>query len=275
MTLPFLKWAGGKRRLLPLLLPLLRAERGRYHEPFLGGGAVFFGLAPAAATLGDANARLVATYEAVRDDVEGVLEVLSTLVYDKAVYLDARRSLDEGTTAERAARFIYVNKAGFNGLYRVNAKGQFNVPFGRYANPTICDADGLRAASKALRGVEIRHEPFERVLERAVRGDVVYLDPPYLPISATSSFTGYTEGGFRLADHRRLRDVALELAGRGARVVLSNSAAPAIRDLYGDGFAVTEITAARSINSRPDGRAPIAELVITAVAAAAELEVAS
>ncbi len=263
-TLPFIKWAGGKRRLLPRLLPLVRATGGRYHEPFLGGGAVFFGLAPAGAVLSDANARLINAYVVVRDSVEALVPALSKFTYEKSVFLDTRRSLDAGTEVERAAKLIFLNKTCFNGLYRVNARGEFNVPFGKYVAPTICDADGLRKASTALKRAEIRHEHFERVLERAVAGDTVYFDPPYLPISATSSFTSYTEGGFSLSDHRRLRDVAQALSAQGVRVVISNSAAPAIRALYGDGFSVAEIAAARSINSNGDGRAAVTELIISA-----------
>jgi DNA adenine methylase len=258
----FIKWAGGKRRLLPTLLPLLRGGGGRYHEPFLGGGAVFFGLLPASTVLSDANERLIGAYVAVRDNVESLIAQLSTFPYDREVFLQTRTSLDMGSSIERAVKLVFLNKTCFNGLYRVNSKGQFNVPFGRHTNPTICDASGLRAASAALRGVDIRHEPFERVLDRAVAGDVVYFDPPYLPLSVTSSFTGYTPDGFSLADHRHLRDVGRELADRGVRVVISNSAAQVIRELYADGFVITEIQAARDINAKGDRRAAVTELIV-------------
>jgi DNA adenine methylase len=149
----------------------------------------------------------------------------------------------------------------------VNRDNGFNVPFGRYANPTICDEANLRACSEALKGVTTAREPFETVLKRAAPGDFVYFDPPYLPISATSSFTGYSPDGFGLRDHERLRDVALDLKARGVHVLISNSAAPAIRDLYADGFEVTEVLANRAINANGEGRGKIPELNIRAARA--------
>ncbi len=249
--------------MLPVLRPCVPETFGTYHEPFVGGGALFYSLRPERAVLGDNNPELVNAYCVVRDDVEALIEGLGTHRYEKGHFL-AVRALDPGKLSpiQRAARFIFLNRTCFNGLYRVNGKGQFNVPFGRYANPIICDAANLRACSTALQGVDVRREPFESVLERAVAGDFVYFDPPYLPISATSSFTGYTEDGFGLADHRRLRDVAAALKERGVHVLLSNSAAPAIRELYADGFEVKDVLAARAINSKADGRGAVTELVI-------------
>jgi DNA adenine methylase len=162
-----------------------------------------------------------------------------------------------------AAWLIFLNRVGFNGLYRVNSRNQFNVPFGRYANPTICDETNLRLCSAALAGAEIGCEDFAAVLDRARPGDLVYFDPPYLPLSATSAFTSYTSGGFGLADHQRLRDVALTLKRRGVFVLLSNSSAGAVRELYGPPFACTEVPVTRSVNSDATKRGAVTELLIT------------
>lgn len=262
-AVPYLKWAGGKRSMLRHLLPLVPASYGTYHEPFVGGGALFFALQPARAVLSDVNRRLVRSYVAVRDDVDAVVKLLKTYRYDKKFFLNVRSErIDGKSDVEVAAWLIYLNRTCFNGLYRVNRRNEFNVPFGKYANPTICDEANLRACSEALNDVTIAHEPFEKVLKRAVPGDVVYFDPPYLPISATSSFTGYSADGFGVRDHERLRDVARQLKACGVHVLLSNSAAPAIRDLYADGFEVTEVLANRAINANGEGRGKIPELII-------------
>lgn len=270
---PFLKWAGGKRQLLPELLTNLPAawveQRERvYHEPFVGGGAFFFALVggphcpPAHAILSDNNARLVRTYKAVRDDVEAVIEKLASCPYDKDFFYKMRgRKIDDEADDAVAAWFIYMNRAGFNGLYRVNKQGGFNVPFGRYTNPLICDADNLRACSQALQGVRLVHRSFEESMMEAERGDFVYCDPPYVPLKATSNFTSYTADGFGDAHQVRLRDAALELRGRGVHVLLSNSSAPRVRELYKD-FSVTEVSARRAVNSKADRRGALTELLI-------------
>ncbi len=260
---PLVKWAGGKRRMLPLLVPFVPETFGTYHEPFVGGGAMFYGLRPERAVLGDTNPELINTYTVVRDDVDGLVLELRKHHHDETHFYEVR-ALDPSKLepVQRAARFIFLNKTCFNGLYRVNRAGRFNVPFGKYAAPLICDEPNLRACSTALKEVALHREPFERVLDRAVAADFVYFDPPYLPTSATSSFTGYTQDGFGLADHRRLRDVAAALKVRGVHVVISNSAAPAIRELYAAGFDVIDVQAARSINSNGDGRGAVTELVI-------------
>lgn len=206
-AVPYLKWAGGKRSMLRHLLPVVPVSYGTYHEPFVGGGALFYALRPAKAVLSDVNGRLIRSYAAVRHDVEAVVKLLKTYPYEKEFFLTMRGvPIDDRSDVELAAWLIYLNRTCFNGLYRVNRDNIFNVPFGRYANPTICDEANLRACSEALKGVAILHDPFETVLERAVAGDFVYFDPPYLPISATSSFTGYSPDGFGPDDHRRLRD---------------------------------------------------------------------
>lgn len=262
-AVPYLKWAGGKRSMLRHLVPHVPPSYGTYFEPFVGGGALFFALRPEKAVLSDVNRRLVRSYAAVRDDVDAVVELLKTYPYEKEFFLTMRAvRIDDHSDVEVAAWLIYLNRSCFNGLYRVNRDNVFNVPFGRYSNPTICDDVNLRACSERLSGVAILHEPFEIVLGRAAPGDFVYFDPPYLPLSATSSFTGYSADGFGLDDHRRLRDVARELKARGVRVLISNSAAPAARELYAEGFEIEEVLAGRAINARGDGRGRIPELII-------------
>lgn len=261
---PFLKWAGGKRQLLSTLLDRAPADPRRYFEPFLGGGALFFALGPRRAILADVNDRLIRTFRGVRDGVDQVVRLLRGYRYDKAFFYRFRAAdIDSASDSEVAAWFIYLNKTAYNGLYRVNRENRFNVPFGRYVNPNICDEATLRACSAALEGVELQVQDFEVSVERAARGDFVYFDPPYVPLSATSSFTSYTSRGFGRCEHERLRDTAMKLKKRGVRVLLSNSAASMVRELYADGFQVTEVPATRFVNSKGNARGAIAELLIT------------
>ena len=269
---PYLKWAGGKRGLLSELLPRLPDDFARYHEPFVGGGALFFSLRAAGrlssgAVISDLNPHLIQAYQAVRAEVEDVIEVLQSHIYERDYYNEVR-ALDPATLgqAQRAARFIYLNRTCYNGLYRVNRKGQFNVPIGRYKSPTICDADNLRAVSAALRGVEIRCEDFAGVVKRAERGDVVYLDPPYVPLNATANFTGYTSGGFDDGDQRRLAETFRQLAARGVSVVLSNSDTPPVHELYDDAL-IEQVMARRAINSKGGRRGKISEVIVRPVEA--------
>jgi DNA adenine methylase len=260
---PFIKWVGGKRQLLPAILPHVPKSFGTYHEPFLGGGALFFAMQPKRAILSDGNARLVRTYWGVCNSVNDVIQLLKTYPYDRDFYYRMReQNADSLQNHELAAWFIYLNKTGFNGLYRVNRSGGFNVPFGRYTNPTICDEPNLRACSYALQSASIVHSDFGCVLDRAVRGDFVYFDPPYVPLTATSSFTSYTSDGFEMADQRRLRDVALVLKRRGVSVLLSNSSAPAVFELYRDGFTIETVDARRCVNSKASARGAIKEVLI-------------
>lgn len=263
---PFLKWAGGKRQLLHRLLSHAPGSYGRFHEPFVGGGALFFALQPRRAVLSDRNERLIRTYCGVRDHVERVIELLADYQrrHDAAFFEAMRQAdVDRLDDAHVAAWLIYLNKTAFNGLYRVNSRGQFNVPLGRYENPTICDAVNLRACARALAGAELHVEDFAGVLHRAEPGDFVYFDPPYVPLSPTSNFTGYTRDGFTLDDQRRLRDVALELKRLEVHVLVSNSAAPVVYELYREEFAIEEVAATRLINSKPEGRGRILELLIS------------
>jgi DNA adenine methylase len=260
---PFVKWAGGKRQLLRELLKHVPPKHGRYFEPFVGGGALFFAVRPRRAVLADVNRRLVRAYRGVRDDVEAVIALLKSYPHDPVFFEKTRsRAVDDGTDVEVAAWMVYLNKTGFNGLYRVNKHNRFNVPFGRYENPKICDATTLRACSEALVDTDLKVGDFEKVAHTAKRGDFVYFDPPYAPLSPTSSFTSYTSSGFGIDEQTRLRDFALKLKKRGVHVLLSNSSAPAVRELYARDFDVLEVAATRRVNSKAGGRGAITELVI-------------
>jgi DNA adenine methylase len=270
---PFLKWAGGKQGLkasFASLYPVL-APGAAYHEPFLGGGTVFFDvkqrLRPKRCSLADNNSDLMAAWAAVRDDVDAVIAALERhRARHNEKHFYATRSIGPTELAtmspiERGARLMYLNKTCFNGLYRVNSKGLFNVPMGRYKNPGILDVENLRNVSAALRWVRLTTAPFPSILERAQRGDFVYFDPPYVPLSLTSSFTAYTMGSFGEDDQRTLAEVYRELDRRGCQVMLSNSDAPLVRELY-KGFKVKKVQARRSINSKSDRRGHITELVV-------------
>ena len=274
MARPFLKWAGGKAKLAPLVAERAPERIRRYHEPFLGGGAIFFALREAgridAAALADGNTELIETWRAVRDDVDGVIATLEPLAarYLRTdwmkrafVYSDIRDQRPR-LPARKAARLLFLNKTCFNGLYRVNRKGRFNVPHGRYEQPAILDAERLRDASRALAGAELRAEDFERACARAEPGDFVYLDPPYQPLSATSAFTQYTGADFGFADQQRLRAAFDALTERGVPALLSNSAHPDIEELY-RGYAIERVPMGRSINSNGAGRKPIDELLVS------------
>ncbi|WP_421655020.1 DNA adenine methylase [Leptothermofonsia sp. ETS-13] len=261
---PFLKWAGGKGQLIQQYIPHFPKYFSTYYEPFLGGGAIFFYLQPVQSFLMDINPELVNVFCCVRDEVEWLIELLKQH-RDRhcSEYYYSMRSQIGVSNVERAARLIYLNKTCFNGLYRENSKGQFNVPVGRYKNPAICDPELLRAASRALQNARIEVQPFEAVLDYAKNSkDFVYFDPPYHPISATSKFTSYNRYTFSSEDQIRLRDTFAVLANRGVQVMLSNSDCPFIRDLY-RGFTIHTIQAARSINSNAKKRGKITELLIT------------
>ncbi len=270
---PFLKWAGGKTRLADELLARAPSAFKVYHEPFVGGGALFFRLYREGrlqrAVLSDLNAELIDTYRAIRDCVEEVMAILATYPHAEAFYYAIREQDPwQLSLPERAARMIYLNKTGYNGLYRVNRQGKFNVPFGRYKSPTYLDRENLLAVSQALREVQLLCAAFETVLERAEPGDWVYFDPPYVPLSRTANFTAYQAGGFGLDDHRRLRDICLELSRRGVYVMLSNSDTGIVRELYDYPlFAITEVRASRAINRNSTGRGKVTELLITNYAA--------
>jgi DNA adenine methylase len=270
---PILKWAGGKSRLVPLIVSRLPAQISTYYEPFVGGGAVFFALAAdrrfKRAVLGDKNRDLIDVYKGVKADVDGVIALLEDYArqHDEDTYY-ATRDLDPDTLdlAQRAARLIYLNKTGYNGLYRVNRQGRFNVPFGRYDNPKICNEPRLRAASEALRGrgVSIKVADFEALTERAEPGDAVYFDPPYVPLTKTASFTGYHSEAFGADEHLRLAGAFSSLTERRVAAVLSNSGGKETKKLYvGDRIDVEKVMVARPINSSPGKRGAVAELVVS------------
>jgi DNA adenine methylase len=275
MAKPFLKWAGGKGKLAPAIVAAAPAGIARYIEPFAGAGAVFFALEEARpgtpAILADANADLVETYIVVRDQLPLLDAALAGLAAAyagrtpeerRAMYYEVRETVPS-IPAERAARFIFLNRTCFNGLFRVNAAGRFNVPHGRYRNPRIHDGALLAACSRALQRAELRAGDFAAVCDEARPGEFVYLDPPYHPLSATASFTAYTSGDFGPADQIRLRDAFESLTRRGVAAMLSNSGHGFIRDLYaGGGYRVKTVPMSRAINSRGSGRAPVDELLI-------------
>ena len=269
---PFMKWAGGKRRLARELLAhiaQLPASYGTYFEPMVGAGALFFALRPKAAELSDINPEIVNVFNVLRDQPGALVAYLryhhqqkhSRKHYYRVRDADRDSGFWTWSPLERAARLLYLNKTCFNGLYRVNSRGEFNVPMGRYTNPRIVDEEQLYAAAHMLQGVPIAERSFESVLERAQKGDLVYFDPPYFPLNKTSSFTTYSSSGFELTDHVRLRDVCSELTKRGVYVMVSNSAADVVRELYAD-FSIHPVLAARAINSKASKRGKIEELII-------------
>ncbi|MBE9051822.1 DNA adenine methylase [Nostocales cyanobacterium LEGE 11386] len=263
---PFLKWAGGKSRLIQQYIPYFPKHYQTYYEPFLGGGAIFFYLQPSTAILTDINAELITTYRCVRDHVEELICLLKEHKnkHNRDYYYDVR-AYPGGTDLEQASRLIYLNKTCFNGLYRVNSQGKFNVPLGRYKNPNICQEDLLRAASAALSASEIRQADFTNVLDYAKSSDdFIFLDPPYHPISNTSYFTGYHRNSFGEKDQERLRDACAELASRGVKMMICNSDCELVRKLYKQiNFNIHPIVASRSINCNTKRRGMIYELLIT------------
>jgi DNA adenine methylase len=270
---PVLKWAGGKSQLLGPILERLPKRIETYYEPFVGGAAVFFALAKEGrferAVLADTNPDLVDVYLAVKNNVSGLIAALKKLhaAHSEEHYYEIRKKKPKSQT-ERAARVIYLNKTGFNGLYRVNRSGQFNVPFGRYAKPNVCDEPNLRAAAVALADATIEVADFETICQRAQPGDAVYLDPPYVPVSKTAYFTAYARSPFGMDEHQRLARAFGQLAERDVFALLSNSHTPETCELYAAWHCET-IDVPRMINSRADARGPVPELLVTARPAAA------
>lgn len=270
---PFTKWVGGKRQLLKPILELIPDNYNHYYELFIGGGAVLFELAPNQASINDRNAELVLAYNVVKNNVEELIIELKkhALNNSKDYYLDIRSMDRDGrinrfTDVERAARLLYMLRVCFNGLYRVNSKNQFNVPYGSYKNPKIVDEDNLREVSAYLNkhNVTITNLDFEEASKNITKGDLVYLDPPYVPLSKTESFTSYTADGFSSNDQVRLRDLFIELTNRGAYVILSNSSADLVYELY-QPYAkqIIEVDATRMINSKASNRGAVKEVLIT------------
>ena len=301
MIRPFLKWAGGKRQLVPELRRFVPARFAQYFEPFVGSGALFFELVSREDIgdrrywLTDTNRDLLGTYRALAKHADLIIEALHDherlhRAAPKEHYYRVRDDLFNPSRRELfetggspsiddyppalAAMFIYLNRTGFNGLFRLNSRGGFNVPAGRYANPRICHPRDLRAAAAVLGtpAVTVSYGSFDLVLAQARRGDFLYFDPPYAPLSTTSNFTAYTAFGFSDDDQRRLQQVAIELAHRGCHVVLSNSTAPLIAELYEEdgaarraGLRAHTVAARRAINSKPAMRGRVSEYIISNV----------
>jgi len=274
---PFLKWAGGKRQLLSAIEEHLPKKFKNYLEPFLGGGAAFFhlynnGFLKNNMTLIDNNPELINSYITVKNDAEALIALLEEFkrsyvenphdFYYELRNWDKQDKYGKRSSVERAARTIFLNKTCFNGLYRVNSKGFFNVPLGRYKNPNIFNRENILCVSEALKKVEIICDDFSVCLKTAKAGDFVYFDPPYFPISGTSCFTGYTKEEFGTEEQKKLRDTFAKLSCRGCFLMLSNSSADFIKNLYKD-FNIYEVSAKRFINCVSEGRGPIKELLVT------------
>jgi DNA adenine methylase len=269
---PFVKWAGGKRQLLSVIERHVPAEFGCYYEPFLGGGAVMFHLLSKnpdmKCKVSDLNSDLILAYVTIRDRVEELIESLQNHAksYHKnpdSYYYRVRDS-EPTSQIEKVSRLLFLNRTCFNGLYRVNSKGKFNVPLGRYSNPNIVNEDGLYAASHALQSkkISISCRDFSSVLQDAKKGDFVYFDPPYQPVSRTANFTSYTNKDFAYKDLQKLVEVSERLADRGCKVLHSNSNSKEVRKLFSKDWKVIEISANRAINSDSTKRTGQTELLI-------------
>jgi DNA adenine methylase len=265
---PVIKWVGGKTKLLPALTARMPDRFERYYEPFCGGAALFFRVAPARAVLADSNPDLIGLYTCLTRDVAGVIRKLEhhRTAHSEAHYYATRTRWNDRelswTSADRAATFIYLNKTCFNGLWRVNRSGAFNVPIGRYTDPPICVPDALRAASSLLHRATLRCSDYQTAVADAHRGDFIYFDPPYDPVTSTANFTSYTAGAFGHDDQRALADTARALVARGCRVMLSNSDTSFIRSIY-KGFQIDRVKCSRAINSNASKRGEVDEVIVT------------
>jgi len=269
LVAPVLKWVGGKRQLLNVLLPLLPNKFITYCEPFIGGGALFFNLQPKKAYVNDINDELIRVYNVIKNDVDALIAELQCFEND-ADYFYAVRDWDRDKdkyyalpAIRKAARILYLNKTCYNGLFRVNSAGEFNSPFGSYRNPNIVNAPTLRAVSSYLNTADIHLTSldYEDVLNDLPKGSFVYLDPPYDPVSDTSSFTGYSKGGFSRDDQIRLRECCDRLHSRGLKFMLSNSATTFIKEQYSD-YHITVVQAKRAVNSDAAKRGEVDEVVV-------------
>ncbi len=265
---PLLKWAGGKRSQLERIVGLFPGDIGErgYHEPFIGGGAVFFHVEPGSGSINDINPKLMNFYRVVRDDPEALIEEASKYHYEEGEYYELRARYNSPglSEVEYAAILLYLNKTAYNGLYRVNSKGGFNVPFGRHVDPTIVKPRSIMRASALLGEIEIRCGGYDYVLDVAQKGSLCYMDPPYHPASVTANFTDYSAKGFNVRDQERLRDLCLELDRRGVIFVLSNSHTEKVMELYGGlGFRIESLRTRRSISSKVSSRDSGFDLLIT------------
>ena len=269
---PFLKWAGGKRQLLPAIAEYIPAKYTEYYEPFIGAGAVLFSLQPKKSTINDTNSELINCYQVIKEQPEELLTLCqqhqennSKEYYYQLREQDRTDDFKDRSPVERAARIIYLNKTCFNGLFRVNSSGQFNVPYGKYKNPVIADPAVIRAISTYLdrAKVSILNGDFERAVAKAKKGAFIYFDPPYHPLSDTSSFTGYSINGFGKAEQIRLKELCDELSDRGCQILASNSCCTLIKSLYNDPrYKIVEVKATRAINTVSSKRGKINEVLI-------------
>lgn len=267
-TRPFLKWAGGKRQLLPILTSFIPKKYDTYYEPFVGAGALLFALQPEKAVINDNNKDLINCYIVIRDNLDELITDLEKYKNEEECFyrirdLDRNESFFDMSPIEKASRTIYLNKTCYNGLFRVNSQGHFNVPFGKYKNPKFVDVEVLKSIQQYLikNSVTILNCDFEEAVKDAKKGDLIYFDPPYHPISKTSSFTGYSINGFGEAEQVRLQKVFKELDKRGCFVMLSNSSTDLIKKLYSN-FNLKTIQANRNINSKATGRGKIDEILV-------------
>lgn len=265
---PFLKWVGGKRQLMPAIKELIPKKYTNYYEPFIGGGAVLFELQPKKAVINDFNEELINVYQTIKENPEELILDLKTHKNESDYFYDLRAldredNFENLSNIKKASRVIYLNKTCYNGLYRVNNSGEFNSPFGRYKNPNIVNETTIRAVSKYLNTnkITILNGDFEEALNGIKKGSFVYFDPPYHPVSASSNFTGYVQGGFDMYEQVRLRDLCNKLNEKGVNFLLSNSATQFIEDLYKD-YKISYVKANRSINSNAKKRGEIDEVLI-------------
>ena len=265
-TYPIVKWVGGKRQLMLELQKNMPENYNRYFEPFIGGGALFFELQPDNAYISDMNEELINLYQVVRDNVDELIDDLQKHDISKEYFMEIRNidrteEYQNWSDIKKASRFIYLNRTCFNGMYRVNSKGEFNVPFGHYKNPRILDENNLINCSNLLQKTEIKHADFSEILKKVKKGDFVYFDPPYVPLSETSSFTSYTKDGFDIDMQFKLRDVCDELDSMGVKFLLSNSDTKLVNDLY-ENYNIKKVFASRQINANADGRGKITEVLV-------------
>ena len=265
-TYPIVKWVGGKRQLMIELLKNMPENYNRYFEPFIGGGALFFYLQPDNAYISDMNEELINLYQVVGDNVDELITDLQKHDISKEYFMEIRNidrtdKYKNWSDVKKASRFIYLNRTCFNGMYRVNSKGEFNVPFGHYKNPRILDENNLINCSNLLQRTEIKHADFSEILKKVKKGDFVYFDPPYVPLSETSSFTSYTKDGFDMDMQFKLRDICDELDTIGVKFLLSNSDTKLVNELY-ENYNIKKVFASRQINANADGRGKITEVLV-------------
>jgi DNA adenine methylase len=271
---PFIKWVGGKRQLLREISKYVPSEFGTYREPFVGGGALLFHLAHPKAEINDSNPELINLYKVIKSKrkLEQLIKKLKKHKNDEKYYYDVReqdRAEDyaKKSDVEKASRFIFLNRTGFNGLYRVNNSGYNNVPFGKYTNPNYVNEEVLRSCHRYLNenNVKITNKDFELAVKGAKAGDLIYFDPPYDPLNETSSFTSYTKDSFPDWDQIRLRNLVIKLYEKGCFVIVSNSDTLFINKLYNyPGIQIKKVEASRNVNSKAEGRGKITEVLVIA-----------